>query len=160
MQLSTHFTLSEFCYSVRAQELGIHNEMEDSRLLEAAQRTCCMMEKIRLFLTVQRGRDVPITCLSGYRSPELNRVTPGSMISSDHMRGAAMDWAAPSFADTTTIAKLLAPRVDELGIGQVILEYPGTDASWIHCSTIRPMLAVNRIMTHMPKGYYPGIKEN
>jgi hypothetical protein len=159
MNLSKHFTLSEFVYSDQALALGIDNSISDSQIMEAAMRTCTMMEKVRLYLTVSRGRDIPIKCTSGYRCQALNKATAGAMISSDHLRGAAMDWVAPTFGDTTMIAKLLAPHVDELGIGQLILEWPGLPRSWIHCSTIRPMQVVNRIVTRTPKGYQPGILE-
>lgn len=155
--LTTHFTLEEFTRSARAEELHIDNSITDSQLIEAALRTCTMQEKIRLFLTVSRGRDVQIDCESGYRCQALNRATPGAPWNSDHIRGAAMDWRAAQFGDTFTIASLLASRVDELGIGQLILEFPGTPDSWIHTGTIRPMSPTNRILTHTAAGYRPGI---
>ena len=155
MNLSTHFTVAEFEHSDTALRLGIHNAMEDSKLLEAAQRTCAMLEKIRLYLTVHRGREVPINITSGYRCPELNRATTGAMISSDHMKGAAADWQAPSFGSTKLIASVIAPVVDDLGIGQMILEYPDREDSWIHTSTLRPMIPTNRVLVHTDEGYTP-----
>ena len=153
--LSKHFTLDEFQFSEKAVRLGIHNAMEDSRLLEAAQRTCEMLEKIRVYLTVCRGREIPIKITSGYRCPELNRVTTGAMISSDHMRGAAVDWQAPSFGHPRLITQFIAQNVDDLGIGQMILEYPDDENSWIHTSTIRPMIEANRVLVHDKDGYTP-----
>ena len=159
MQLSKHFTLETYCQSSVAQALGIHNQIEDSALLEAAMRTCEMMERIRTFLSVQRGHEVAIMCLSGYRSPALNRVTRGAMVSSDHIRAAAMDWICPDFGSTRTLARFLAPAVDQLQIGQMTLFYPGTTDSHIHCSTIRPMLPGARIMTHDARGYHPHLED-
>jgi uncharacterized protein YcbK (DUF882 family) len=155
MNLSAHFTLDEFERSAKADQLGINNKIQNSALLESAIRTCGMLEKIRLFLTVHRGREVPIIITSGYRCPELNKSTTGAMISSDHMRAAAADWQAPAFGSPKLIASVIAPVVDDLGIGQMILEYPDTEGAWIHTSTIRPMIPANRVLVHTDEGYTP-----
>jgi zinc D-Ala-D-Ala carboxypeptidase len=153
--LSPNFTLAEFEHSDKANRLGIYNKIGNSAILESAMHTCWMLEKIRKFLTVHRGREVPINITSGYRCPELNRATTGAMISSDHMKGAAADWVAPVFGNTSLIVSVIAPVVDDLGIGQMILEYPKTEDSWIHTSTIRPMISANRVLVHTDEGYTP-----
>jgi uncharacterized protein YcbK (DUF882 family) len=153
--LSLNFTLAEFEHSNKAEQLRIYNKIGNSAILEAAQHTCWMLEKIRKFLSVHRGREVPIIITSGYRCPELNRATTGAMISSDHMKGAAADWQAPVFGSPKLIASVIAPVVDDLGIGQMILEYPDTEGAWIHCSTIRPMIPANRVLVHTDEGYTP-----
>ncbi|MEX8520029.1 MAG: D-Ala-D-Ala carboxypeptidase family metallohydrolase [Leptothrix sp. (in: b-proteobacteria)] len=159
MNLTKNFTLEEFCKSDIALKNGLNNTITDSGLMEAAMRTCVMMENVRTALSLQAGKDIPITVLSGYRTVLLNRLVQGATLVSDHSKGAAMDWVAPLFGDTTAIARLLVPKMSVLGIGQLILEHPGTHNSWIHCSTITPMSATNRVLTCTDTGYRPGIWE-
>lgn len=158
MQLSPNFSLEEFEASPVAERLGIYNKIGDSKIMEAAQRTCGMLEKIRKYLSVYRGRDIPIKIVDGYRCAELNRAMWGALISSDNMKGAAVGWTAPSFGEPRMIAQLLEPLVDDFGIGQLTLEFPDRYDAHILCSTIRPMRKETRVLTHTDSGYKQGIR--
>jgi hypothetical protein len=56
---------------------------------------------------------------------------------SDHMQAMATDWIAPAFGTSLEIAQALAPYVNELGIGQLINEFPGAKG-WVHTSIKKP----------------------
>lgn len=155
MNLSEHFTLAEFTASETAARRGIGNDLP-MELLANAKRAAEMLERIRAFLCRQAGRDVPILPTSGFRCLALNRAL-GSKDDSDHPKGLAWDWTAPSFGRPSEIARLLAPRVDELGIGQLINEFPSASGGWVHTGVSTPLLAVNRVITITSAGTRPGI---
>lgn len=146
MKLSTHFTLAEFTASDTAERRRIDNSLPPE-LLNAAQNTAEMMEKIRAVLG-----DQEITVTSGYRCPDLNRAI-GSGDSSDHLKAAAVDFKCPSFGSPRAIALHLADKIDSLGIGQLIFEFD----SWVHVSTRRPSRDVNRVITINQAGTHAGI---
>jgi zinc D-Ala-D-Ala carboxypeptidase len=80
----------------------------------------------------------------------------GSKSTSDHPQGHAADFVAPGFGTPTEVARLLAPMVSVLGIGQIILE--GVKGKqWVHVSTHEPENAINRIITITDAGVVPGI---
>jgi len=154
MNLSSHFTLDEFCRSETAVRRGISNDLP-AELLAAARATATMLEGIRSKLSALAGRDVPMSISSGYRCIVLNRAI-GSSDSSDHVRAQAADWTAPAFGSPTDICEALAPYVSGLGIGQLINEYPDRHG-WIHTSTRTPDKAVNRIITITGRGTSVGV---
>lgn len=156
LQMSTHFTLSEFTASTTAARKGIDNTLPEN-LIGNAMDTLNMMETIRQYLSNTIGHDVPIRISSGYRSPELNAAIGGSK-KSDHLEARAVDWTAPSFGTPVEIAQSLAPYVDDLGIGQLVNEFPGANG-WVHTSTKKPLLAANRVITITAQGTSPGINE-
>lgn len=156
MNLSEHFTLAEFTASETAARRGIVNDLP-MELLANAKRTAEMLERIRAFLCRQAGREVPLLMSSGFRCLALNRAL-GSKDDSDHPKALAADWSAPTFGRPTDIAKLLAPRVDELGIGQLINEFPSASGGWVHTGVSMPPLAANRVITITPAGTLPGIR--
>ncbi len=157
-QLTTHFSLREFEASDTAARLGIDNTVPDSVILAEVTKTAEMLERIRAFLCDFFKRDVPIAVTSGYRCERLNRAVGGTTYS-DHVKGRAADWRAPSVGTPTDIARLLAARVDQLGIGQLINEFPSLDGrtGWVHTSTATPMAAVNRVITIDKTGTHAGI---
>lgn len=148
MQLSPHFELSELTASSKAKILGIDNTPPPElipRLVLVAE----MLERIRSTL------NVPIMVTSGYRCTALNTAV-GSKSTSDHPQGHAADFVAPGFGTPTEVARLLAPMVSVLGIGQIILE--GVKGKqWVHVSTHEPESAINRIITITDAGVVPGI---
>lgn len=144
MNLTDHFTLAEFTWSDTARRLGIDNSLPDY-LLEAARATCLMLERIRAHLSGLHGAPVPIILTSGYRCHALDRAVGGT--GGDHRLALAADWIAPDYGRPYVIARELAAHVDELGIGQLINEFPGPDGGWIHTSTKRPLAAHNRVIT-------------
>lgn len=151
-----HFNLAEFVRSDVAARKGIDNTLPED-LEPSAQNTLEMMERIRAKLSALAGRDVPISISSGYRSPAVN-LAVGSSSTSDHPKACAVDWTAPSFGTPTEICRALAPLVSELGIGQLINEFPG--AGWVHTSTRLPERSINRIITINHAGTRPGIWES
>lgn len=156
-QLSQHFTLEDFERSSKAQSLGIDNRVPNMLLREALE-TAEMMERIREYLSATAGHDVPILVTSGYRCLELNRAV-GSSDTSDHVKMLAVDWSAPSFGTPFEVCKALSKVVDQLGIGQLIHEYPrGKDNAWVHTSSRKPDKPVNRVITITPKGTLVGVQ--
>ena len=60
------------------------------------------------------------------------------------------------FGSATELARLLAPLVSTLSIGQIILE--GVKGKqWVHVSTREPERSINRIITITDAGVLPGI---
>jgi zinc D-Ala-D-Ala carboxypeptidase len=153
MQLTSHFTLQEFIRSDTAVRLGIDNTLPDE-LQPEARRTCEMLERIRSRFSRLAGQDVPIILTSGYRCLTLNRAI-GSSDGSDHVRAMAADFKVGRFGTPYQAARVLAPLVGELEIGQLIHEY----GSWIHVSTKRPANPINRIITISGRGVEVGIVE-
>ena len=148
MKLSPHFTLEELTRSAKAQALGIDNT-PPPELLPRLVLVADMLERIR------STHNVPVIVSSGYRCPELNQAV-GSCTSSDHPQGHAADFIAPGFGTATEVARLLAPLVSVLGIGQIILE--GVKGKqWVHVSTHQPERAINRVITITDAGTVPGI---
>lgn len=149
MRLSPHFTLAELTASNKAQILRIDNT-PGADVLRRLQFTAEMLERIRSTV----GRPVIVT--SGYRCPELNRAV-GGVTSSDHITGQAADIVAPAFGTPYQLARLLAPLVSTLGIGQLILE--GVKGKqWVHVSTRIPDKMLNRIITISDSGVRAGIQ--
>lgn len=149
MKLTHHITLAELTTSTTAQRLGLDNTPAPE-LLPRLVRTAEMLERIRSTL------DAPITVTSGYRAPAVNRAV-GGVTSSDHAQGHAADIVAPGYGTPYQIAKLLAPLVSTLGIGQLILE--GVKGKqWIHVSTRTPEKLANRVITITDAGVQLGIQ--
>lgn len=145
-----HFTLAEFCASTTAARRGIDNTLPAA--LEAeARNTLAMLERIRAHLG-----GVPVVITSGFRCLALNRAI-GSSDTSDHVRACAADIRAPQYGTAAQVARALAPHVDTLGIGQLILEFPGPNA-WVHVSTRKPAKALNRVITISAAGTVAGVQ--
>lgn len=147
-KLTPHFSLAELVHSDTAIAKGIDNTPPEE-LLPRLVRLAEMLERIRAAV------GCPIVISSGYRCVRLNAAVGGAS-SSDHPQGSAADITAPSYGSATDLARLLAPLVSTLGIGQLILE--GVKGKqWVHVSTRSPYKAVNRIITITDNGAVPGI---
>jgi len=149
MKLTPHFTLAELTHSSTATRLGLDNTPPPElvpRLVFVAE----MLERIRATL------GTPVVVTSAYRGQAVNRAV-GGVTSSDHTQGHAADFVAPRFGTPYQIAKTLAPLVDTLSIGQLILE--GVKGKqWIHVSTRTPPKAANRVITITDAGARLGIQ--
>ena len=147
-QLSPHFTLAELIASTKAKQAGIDNTPPTEiipRLIMVAE----MLERIRSAV------NVPVIVTSGYRCQRLNQAV-GGVTSSDHTQGHAADIIAPKFGTPTELARLIAPLVSVLGIGQLILE--GIKGkTWVHVSTHSPEKAINRVLTITDAGVSIGV---
>lgn len=162
MRLSLNFTLAEFTASETAARHGIDNDLP-AELLANAKATCEMLERIRKFLTDKLGalHGAPIFITSGYRGLKLNALIGGKP-NSAHTQALAADWHCPMAGRPIEICRLLAPHVDDLGIGQLINEFPGVNGAgggWVHTQVTKPVQAVNRVITIARSGVYPGILE-
>ena len=150
MKLTQHFTLAELTASTTAQRLGIDNTPAPE-LLPRLVRTAEMLERIRATL------GVPVTVTSGYRNRAVNTAVGGAT-TSDHTQGHAADIVAPRYGTPTQIARALAPLIETLGIGQIILE--GVKGKqWLHVSTRVPDRPANRVITITDRGAQLGIQE-
>ena len=150
MKLTQHFTLAELTASTTAQRLGIDNTPAPE-LLPRLVRTAEMLERIRATL------GVPVTVTSGYRNRAVNTAVGGAT-TSDHTQGRAADIVAPRYGTPTQIARALAPLIETLGIGQIILE--GVKGKqWLHVSTRVPDRPANRVITITDRGAQLGIQE-
>lgn len=150
----TNFTLDEFTASTTAARRRIDNTLPDA-LVPQAWATLALLQTIRAHLSAKAGRDIPIQILSGYRCPALNTAVGGAP-SSDHVRAMAADIRAPAFGTPYQVARELAPSVSVLGIGQLIMEFPGPNG-WVHVSTRIPDKALNRIITISGQGAQVGV---
>jgi len=150
LKMPNHFTLIEF---VATQHRRIDNTLP-AGLVPQATNTLAMMERIRAALSEIAGHDVPIIISSGYRCPALNAAVGGSA-NSDHLKALAADWIAPAFGTPHAVCKALAPRIDALGVGQLIHEF----GRWVHASSRMPVLAKNRVITITAAGARLGIQE-
>ena len=89
IQLSEHFTLSEFTKSITAERLGIDNKPGYEQML-AMKRLC---QEVLEPLRQHYGKPIRIT--SGYRCEALNRAV-GGVGRSQHMLGEAADLSVPN----------------------------------------------------------------
>lgn len=153
-RLSEHFTVAEFTASRTALAQGIDNDLP-IELLANARATAAMLERIRSYLSDLKGQAVPIHIQSGYRSEALNRAVGGSP-RSDHMQALAADFRAPAFGRPIDVARALEDVVDEMGIGQLINEFPDGQG-WVHVSVQAPAAAVNKVITVTRVGTVPGV---
>jgi uncharacterized protein YcbK (DUF882 family) len=154
VKLTPNFTLEELEASNEATRKRIENKVPND-LLPNMRKTAEMLQRIRDYLSEQRGVDIPITVSSGYRSLLVNRAI-GSSDTSDHVQALAVDWRAPTFGTPTEICKALAHRVEDLQIGQLINEYPG-DNGWVHAGARQPRKMINRVITITHNGTSVGV---
>ncbi|RJR29567.1 peptidase M15 [Candidatus Microgenomates bacterium] len=144
--LTKNFPLAEFCFSETAERHGIVNELPPELLLNA-KRMCEYMEEVRAILGHK-----PITCTSGYRNPQVNRLVRGSKTSA-HMKALAMDFRCYKYGTPFQIAEVLASVL--VDFDQLI--YEGT---WVHLGLAqgfqRRQIKTAKFSTGKAV-YYPGI---
>lgn len=142
MKLSPNFTLDEFTHSNTAIRAGISNEPSGPILIRL-QRVAATLEQIRTLLRR------PITITSGYRSPALNDLVPGSSDTSAHTQGWAADFKV---AGLTPLQVCQAVQRGGINYDQLILEYD----SWTHIS-VDPRMRSQELTKRNGTGYLPGI---
>lgn len=121
-RVTPSFWLSEFFKSETAQRKGIDNTPSPEALANIRTLLGPGMQRIRELL------GCPVLISSGYRSEALNRSIGGSR-TSQHSKGQASDFTAPSFGDPLKVCRELLKHRDSIGFDQLI--YEGT---WAHCS--------------------------
>jgi len=137
-KLSIYFTLSELIQSGFAARHGIDN-IPPAKELEALKYTAMHLDDVRALL------GVPVIISSGYRSPAVNTGIGGKP-TSQHLKGEAVDFTAPSFGSPRQIAKAIAASL--IPFDQLILEY----GQWVHISFVktggrREILTIDRFGT-------------
>ena len=118
LNLTEHFTLAEATHTSHP----IRN-VPSAEVVVVLRATAAKMELVRSCLDNQ-----PIRINSWYRCPELNSLV-GSKPTSDHIRGAAVDFVCPNFGSTLEVCRRIIANQDLLGFKQLILEH-----GWVHIS--------------------------
>jgi hypothetical protein len=147
MNLSEHFTLAEMTRSAAATRKGIPNIAPDA--IVAKLRAVCehILEPVR----AHYGR--PITVLSGYRAPAVNKAVGGAA-TSQHLKGEAADFLVSGVSNVEVCRWMQA----NMSYDQLIYEFG--EAGWIHCSWREGVLR-NQEISAVKRGgktvYLPGI---
>jgi zinc D-Ala-D-Ala carboxypeptidase len=119
MRLSPNFTLAELTVSETAARRGIDNT-PTVEIIENLKRLADALQEVRRLLG-----NKAILVSSGYRSPELNVAVGGSK-NSDHCKGLAADFIAPSFGSPDDVIKAIV--ASDIPYKQVIREFD----RWVH----------------------------
>jgi putative chitinase len=122
--VSRYFTWAEVIGSSTAARRSIDNTPPEA-LREGIVATAYAMDRVRRLL------DAPVIVSSWYRSLELNRAI-GSRDTSAHLTGRAVDFRAPQYAPPAMVFDYLRPLMADLGVDQLILEFPDTPHPWVH----------------------------
>ena len=128
-KLSKNLLLAEVTASDTAKRLGIIN----MPTLEHLSNLKLLAEKV--FEPIRKHFKKPIKVSSGYRSIELNKVTPGASKTSQHSSGEALDLDQDSMPTGITNKMIFDYIKSNLEFDQLIWEY-GTDENpdWVHVS--------------------------
>lgn len=152
MQLTKNFTLQELIKSDYAHKHSLNNSPSPEVSAELF-ITANVLQKIRDYLSEKKGHEIPLIVTSCYRSLKVNRGI-GSHDKSDHLFGYAADFKSTELTPYE-ICKIIEPKLDEFGIGQLINE-----PSWVHISRKKPPKENNRILTINKYGIHLGIIES
>lgn len=142
MNLSAHITLEEAIHSQLAERMNIAN-VPTQDIFSTMQYTASQMELVRALLN-----DSPLIISSFYRCKLLNSALK-SKLTSQHIKGEAVDFICPNYGSPIEIARLLADNKSKIDFDQLIYEY-----SWVHVSFVQRAIPRNAIYTLMPNGTY------
>ena len=120
MNLSEHFTLSEFTRSEAALRRGLDNT-PDAESVANLTVLASGLEEVRALL----GH--PLHINSAYRAPKVNSAVGGSKTSA-HMRGHAADFVCPAFGTPQDICHAIMDS--SIDYDQLIWEF----GAWVHIS--------------------------
>ena len=127
MQLSKHFSLSEFEKSSTATRLGIKNKAGSGEIKNLTDLCYAVLEPVRAKF------EKPILVTSGFRSEELC-VAIKSSKTSQHTKGQAVDFEIMGISNLQ-VALWIENNCD---FDQLILEFwkeeEGANSGWVHCS--------------------------
>jgi zinc D-Ala-D-Ala carboxypeptidase len=115
-----NFIPDEFIYSNTALKLGVDNNIYDQKILDNLMIVADKIQEVRNLL----GKSIKIS--SAYRCIDLNRAV-GSLDSSQHLKGQAIDFTCPEFGNPEKIVRFLKEK--KIVVDQVLME-----GSWIHLS--------------------------
>lgn len=141
-KLSTHFFLAEATESQQGSRAGLDNTPTQP-IITAMEQAARYMEIVRSIL------GVPILVSSWYRSPTVNKLVGGS-VTSQHMKGEAVDFIAPAFGDPLAICRRLIENKNLINYDQLILEH-----TWVHISfSISSGKPRNQVLSLLENGGY------
>lgn len=120
--LSDHFSLAEAIASETAARHNLNNT-PSPEVIKVMERAAVKLEKVRAALN-----NSPIRINSWYRCMPLNGYL-NSKPTSQHPKGEAIDFIAPSFGTPADICKKLVENKELIGFDQLILEH-----TWVHIS--------------------------
>ena len=127
MQLSKHFSLSEFEKSSTATRLGIKNKAGSGEIKNLTDLCYAVLEPVRAKF------EKPVFITSGYRSEQLCEAI-GSKKTSQHTRGEAVDFEIMGISNL----QLALWIQNNCAFDQLILEFwkedEGANSGWVHCS--------------------------
>jgi hypothetical protein len=129
MKLSEHLSLAEVIRSETAKRHGISNMPTEEHIANLKLLAENVFEKVRNHFRC------PIHISSGYRSKELNALTPGASKTSDHCLGRALDLDQQGHSHGITNKEVFDYIKDNLNFKQLIWE-GGTEQEpdWVHVS--------------------------
>ena len=127
MKLSKNLDLTEVVRSESAKRNGVDNTPTPEHLENLKKLAVNIFQPIRDYFKK------PIVISSGYRSEKLNRLVPGTSITSQHSQGEALD--IDMDGTKITNKQVFDFIKDNLEFDQLIWEL-GTDANpaWVHVS--------------------------
>lgn len=129
MKISEHLDLAEVIRSETAKRHGISNMPTPEHIENFKKLAENVFEKVRNHFRC------PIHISSGYRSKELNAVTPGSSNTSDHCFGRAIDIDMDGSTNGVSNNDVFHYIKDNLKFKQLIAEYPvDGNLGWCHVS--------------------------
>ena len=125
MKISEHLDLAEVIRSETAKRHGISNMPTPEHIENFKKLAENVFEKVRNHFRC------PIHISSGYRSKELNAVTPGASATSQHSTGEASDIDMDGSSNGVTNKMVFDYIKDNLEFDQLINEF---NYSWVHVS--------------------------
>lgn len=133
MKISKYLTLAEGIKSQTAIRKGIDNNPDADQLENMKHVATEIFDKVREFV---KG---PLNASSFFRSKALNSAIGGSSVTSQHMKGEAIDIDCDTFGNGTNLDVFNFIK-DNMLFDQLIMEYPTADGkpSWVHVSLVRP----------------------
>lgn len=140
MQLTEHFTLQELTVTS-------HRNIDNTpppETVDKLRATARGLEHVRLLL------GAPVLVTSGYRCPDLNDLVGGSQ-NSQHMRGEAADFVAPSYGLPLAVCRAI--EASDIRFDQLIWE-----GTWVHISFVEDKKPRRSVLTWIKgKGYSDGL---
>lgn len=132
MKISKYLTLKEATYSQTAITKGIDNTPDLDQIENMKHVAVNVFDRVRDFV------GGPLYASSFFRSKALNKAIGGSSVTSQHMKGEAIDIDCDLFKVGNNL-DVFNFILENLKFDQLILEYPDEHGmpSWVHVSLCR-----------------------
>jgi len=125
MQLTTHFSISEFVNSTNFPSLVPRNTLEAQPYINYMTRVAEQLEIIRAYYKMS------IIVTSGFRGPSLNLAVGSRAKSSQHLTGQAADFIIPGVTVDRIFSDIKSGKIKLTDCNKLILENV-RGKSWIH----------------------------